>query len=162
MSANLLKCPNCDINLAHYEALGIALDGCATGCGGIWFDKGELQKFEDLNERPPFEILRLKKNAESIINLAGDRSCPRCIHHGNESALETRLAERTLGVEVDTCPTCAGTWLDLGELKLIRADRAQIDKMEKVIVEMEKKGSGDPAFWPRGLKAVLRLIFSTP
>jgi Zn-finger nucleic acid-binding protein len=150
-----LACPSCDKKLEHYFALGIALDGCKSGCGGIWFDTGELSKFEDLKESPPFEILKLKKFSEVAIDRGKVRKCPRCINR----PLQTRLMEQTLGIEVDTCMSCAGNWLDLGELKTIRDDRVEIEKMDQALAELELKAKLGEASWPRGLRAVLKLIF---
>ena len=150
-----LVCPSCDKKLEHYSALGVQLDGCKSGCGGIWFDTGELSKFEDLKESPPFEILKLKKFAEVAINRARVRKCPKCINQ----PLQTRLMEQTSGIEVDTCLRCSGNWLDLGELKTIREDRAEIEKMEQALADLESKAKLGEASWPRGLRAVLKLIF---
>ncbi|MFY9269843.1 MAG: zf-TFIIB domain-containing protein [Candidatus Manganitrophaceae bacterium] len=41
-SAYWMKCPKCGTNLQEVEHLGIKIDRC-TGCGGIFFDKGELE-----------------------------------------------------------------------------------------------------------------------
>jgi len=156
MNEAVIACPTCAQKLTHYSALGVTIDGCKDGCGGIWFDSGELDRFEDLGERPPFEVLRLKKNSEVIIDRSKTRTCPRCVNQ----PLSVRLLEETLGLEVDSCMNCAGTWLDLGELRLIREDRKEIQEMNDSLAELESKAEANEAFWPKGLKAVLKLIFS--
>lgn len=40
---DVMKCPNCDVNLVMSEKKGIEIDYCPQ-CRGIWLDKGELDK----------------------------------------------------------------------------------------------------------------------
>ena len=109
-----MKCPACQKRLHRFQAGTVALDGCATGCGGIWFDADELEKTNrfasDHNVpdivRPP--TVRVDEEAE--------RPCPRC----KGGVLEKKLFSLGSGVIMDCCPKCAGVWLDFGELEKIR------------------------------------------
>lgn len=44
-----MKCPKCGNDLAEIELHGVRVDQCAH-CGGVFFDKGELQRFEHHDE----------------------------------------------------------------------------------------------------------------
>jgi Zn-finger nucleic acid-binding protein len=39
----LLLCPNCGVGMREVERRGVVLDVCPQ-CGGVWLDKGELEK----------------------------------------------------------------------------------------------------------------------
>ena len=40
-----MKCPKCGNDLAEIELHGVKVDQCAN-CGGVFFDKGELDQLE--------------------------------------------------------------------------------------------------------------------
>jgi len=44
-----MKCPKCGMDLAEIELHGVKVDQCAN-CGGVFFDKGELERFEHHDE----------------------------------------------------------------------------------------------------------------
>jgi hypothetical protein len=54
---------------------------------------------------------------------------------------------------------CAGVWLDIGKLWHLRNDRKLIAEMIRIIEESEEKAKKAGALLPRGLKAVLKLLF---
>ena len=109
-----LDCPVCSGTLQPYRCpkTDLELDGCAD-CGGLWFDRDELQKvmttpglLQDLHLPSP----RLQPAG------SGARQCLRCA--------DKPLKQYQLGqVEVDACTTCHGTWLDGGELERLMAQR---------------------------------------
>ena len=39
----LLLCPNCQVGMREVERRGVLIDVCPQ-CGGVWLDKGELEK----------------------------------------------------------------------------------------------------------------------
>jgi len=119
----------------------------------MWFDGGELAKFDDPTGALPDQLLRTEKNAAVVVDYSKDRPCPRC----SGQVLHEHFARKTLGIEVNSCFACGGVWLDLGELELLRKDRAAINRMDQVIDDYEKKAFLPSV--PRGLKAVLRLLF---
>ena len=41
--SNELICPKCGSSMRSYERNGVVVDQC-TGCGGLFLDKGELEK----------------------------------------------------------------------------------------------------------------------
>ena len=103
-------CVKCDSVLDRGTYAKVEVDLCPK-CGGLWLDKGELEK---VGEASSGEILELKKM------LLGDpRSKPEpsdlttaCV------ACTGTLKEVVLGpVKVDFCAGCGGLWLDRGEIE---------------------------------------------
>ena len=54
--APVLACPKCQSKLESYSFMEILLDRCA-GCGGIWFDRGELEQIMKKVSRGPLAAL---------------------------------------------------------------------------------------------------------
>ncbi len=111
------------------------LDGC-KGCGGIWFDAGEMKWAAELSSD------KILGEDDSILRFApkpmachrcGDlmgrnfHQCPSC---GWKNAIDcpvcvTAMDRRSVAnLVIDTCSTCEGTWLDRVELRSI----AQLSK----------------------------------
>jgi Zn-finger nucleic acid-binding protein len=93
-------CPDCKTRLQPFwvpaRRLGdeVELDRC-NDCGGVWFDAGELSDASG-------------KSVKSR-NVSTDRRCPAC----GASLLQAQLAD---GPEVETCPSCRGTFLEARDL----------------------------------------------
>jgi hypothetical protein len=50
---HFMKCPKCGADLGEIEYRGIKVDYCG-GCGGTWFDKGEVTQLLALDEKEHF------------------------------------------------------------------------------------------------------------
>ena len=112
-----MKCPACRHELSAVNTRGIILDVCEGGCGGIWFDHFELQKFDEPHETIPEDIAHPRFNPEADVDPAPERRCPRC-----EGVVMLRFAvEGVRHAQLDNCPSCGGYWLDAGELTLLRS-----------------------------------------
>jgi Zn-finger nucleic acid-binding protein len=129
-----MNCPNCGNSvLSPRNISGVTIDKCA-GCGGAWFDKGELEKlFASAAHR-----LAIPQEAR-----LGLRRCPAC---GRSLCTfdypQTRVA-------VDMCRDCEGLWLDAGEYQELVAVRGHL----------AREGQLDPATTVGGTKgALLRFI----
>ena len=93
------------------------VDVCHHGCGGIWFDCFELQKFDE-GGSDPGEMLNVVKDPD-ISRMRHERlKCPRCVG----VVLGRHFFSIRQKVEVDSCPSCGGYWLDHGELDRIRRE----------------------------------------
>lgn len=103
-----ITCPKCKEILDPFVASGVQVDIC-TACGGIWLDKGELEKLygswgildiEGVSGEPSPDARPRAEQAE-----LGCPACPTDL---------VRLEVR--GAALDACPGCGGLWLDHGEL----------------------------------------------
>lgn len=111
-----MECPACSQTLDSREASGITLDVCSGGCGGVWFDKFEFRKFDEAHEEAGAWLLDLA-GVRTVSGGSGvSLACPRC----DGSVLGRHFFSTNRRVEVDECPTCAGVWLDVGELRELR------------------------------------------
>lgn len=95
-------CPKCRTTLTHVRRAGQLVEAC-PGCGGLWFDPGELTLL--------LEVYRKVDDQGAPTAWV----CPRC----ETSTLVVRPFPGT-SVEVDRCASCGGTWLDAGELETLR------------------------------------------
>jgi Zn-finger nucleic acid-binding protein len=82
----------------------------------VWFDNRELEKVDEAHEHKGEALLSIERDPGRVVDASERRACPRC---------ETEVMMRHFfsvkeQVEVDRCPRCNGTWLDLGELRGIR------------------------------------------
>ncbi len=108
-----MLCPKrCKATLAEMQ-IGDArtvVDQCRS-CGGIWFDRKELEVIMDLAAQD----LSIPSGAEET-----KRTCPRDF----ENLVTFRYPQTE--VMVDMCRVCEGLWLDGGELTEIRKVRNQL------------------------------------
>lgn len=104
----MMDCPKCDSeSLVETASLGnIPLDVCPA-CGGIWFDKGELEAL----------LAQSQGGAVADLSLISPKpeglSCPRCNSKMTRGGLVNPL------LIVDKCEACGGVWLDAHELALV-------------------------------------------
>ncbi|XWK88079.1 MAG: zf-TFIIB domain-containing protein [Phormidium sp.] len=73
-----MKCPACGNELSQKLAGNIIVDACEGGCGGIWFDRFELPKVDNLEEAEGESLLNIKKSPEVEVNPNLRRYCPKC------------------------------------------------------------------------------------
>ena len=92
------------------------VDVCRGGCGGIWFDKFELNKFDEPHESAGEELLEIEQDESIIVDHTKRFKCPRC----DDVVMMRHFFSVKKDVEVDECPGCGGFWLDAGELGKIR------------------------------------------
>ena len=113
-----LTCPACGKTMkkVFVPTEGINLDICTEGCGGIYFDNREFEKFDEEHENAD-EILAIYEN--KTFQPRDDkelRICPSC---------KTRMVKIGSGTaqnsfKIDTCYTCGAKFLDGYELQHIR------------------------------------------
>lgn len=90
----------------------MTIDMCYGGCGGIWFDAGEL---EAVSPRAAATLHDIWHVPIETIHFETLRMCPRCENVG----LERRYYSELKRVDVDQCPQCLGIWLDAGKFSHI-------------------------------------------
>ena len=116
-----MECPACGKALSKMMAGDIELDACKEGCGGVWFDRGELEKFDEPHEFPAHPILELAKRTESIrVDPKKIKRCPCC----PDENLVKQFLDIKNEVQIDVCWNCGGVWLDPGEINTVRGQYA--------------------------------------
>jgi len=108
-----VHCPSDGSELFRFSFRDIELDMCRQ-CGGIWFDRGELDELLRTALREPRAVGDVDPRAGAPVERFPPRAlaCPRC-----DGAALTQVAFGGVsGIELDGCPRCAGHWADGGEL----------------------------------------------
>jgi len=149
-----MKCPACGSQLHEHSSGELSVDICSEGCAGIWFDKAELDKCDELTERFAENLLRVLSVSNVVIDRNKDRHCPRCTNQ----LLVTTLYDSKSRIEIDYCAGCGGHWLDIGELENIRQENQDAADRDAVINDFYAKHGNDTSASSR-VKAVLKLIF---
>ncbi len=139
-------CPACDRNLSPVKVGELSVDICSTGCGGVWFDKGELQTLEQSPNIASEHVLRPVRNSAVVIDHSRERLCPRDRHK------LSRVYDRGhADLYIDECNTCDGIWLDSGELAEVLTVNRDQEEQQRIIESVRVAR-------PR-MAAVLRLLF---
>lgn len=134
-----MKCPVCENDITSVKAGKVTVDVCDGGCGGIWFDNFELQKFDEPQENATQLLGNITINKAIQIDYSKKRQCPKC----DDITMMRHFFSARRKVEVDECPNCGGYWLDAGELALIREEhQSEQEKQmaaERHLDELSKK-----------------------
>jgi Zn-finger nucleic acid-binding protein len=126
-----MKCPACGRALQTITAGDVSVEVCKGGCGGLWFDSHELQKFDEPQETAGEVLLDVPRDEKVKVDHTRKRSCPKC----DRVMMLRRFFNVKRQVEIDECPRCAGVWLDSGELGTIRKTHMSPQEMEKAVQE---------------------------
>ncbi|WPB82273.1 zf-TFIIB domain-containing protein [Archangium violaceum] len=118
-------CPLCEnqplrpLRVSHVE-----IDTC-PGCHGLWFDRGELERFPDRPSARSF--LAMKGQTFSRCRKSGhpvgraEAVCPTCRSEPVRCPVCTGRLLRvvTSASPVDVCPSCEGVWLEAGAFEAL-------------------------------------------
>jgi uncharacterized protein len=126
-----MRCPACGKELTEKTVGGITVDVCDGGCGGIWFDQGELRRLDEADETAGEELLDVPRDPTLVIDQSKRLTCPNC----GDVVMMRHYASVKREAMVDECPQCGGTWLDPGELRSIRTDYATEEAEEQAAGE---------------------------
>ena len=149
-----MKCTSCGNNLVAVTESGIQIDVCSNGCGGIWFDAGELEKLDEEHEAISNSSLFSGKNQNTVVvDRARIKKCPKCITED----LERKCNYFDYDIEIDSCKKCSGVWLDSGELRQLRGHNHSRQEREKAIKDFSQQA--DKTSSPSKIKAVINLLF---
>ena len=109
----LLRCPGCGQCMDKTEEGKVVVDDC-PGCGGSWYDLGELDSIvaDKRAEASPAEDGKVERFKVQEASTAY-RKCPRCAQ-----PMMRRNYGKLSGVIVDACSR-HGVFLDAGELEQI-------------------------------------------
>jgi uncharacterized protein len=146
-----MRCPACSRTLTAVTISSVTVDVCREGCAGVWFDQGELGSLDAATEDERRILGELTSRPTISVDASRRYRCPKC----PDSVLMRHFFSAKRAVTVDECPTCAGIWLDSGELQWIRAEdeseparkRAARLSFEQIVVgdrmELMSKEIGD-------------------
>ncbi|HIS37848.1 TPA: zf-TFIIB domain-containing protein [Candidatus Scatousia excrementigallinarum] len=116
-SHHTLTCPACgeDMQKIFIPSLGINIDICTRGCGGIFFDNREFKLFDNPDKDIEDLIDATENNDFKPVDESLDRICPAC-----GAKMVKNFANRYKEIQIDECYTCGGKFLDHGELTKLR------------------------------------------
>lgn len=128
-SKEIIKCPACnkDMEKIFMPEAGVNLDVCLNGCGGIYFDNRELEKFDEKQENIDALLEQIEGKKFNPVNDNELRICPAC---GMPMA---KMGAADGEVIIDVCHTCGAKFLDNGELQKIRKYKNDTEKMDTII-----------------------------
>ena len=124
-----LKCPVCvDSVLTKHNENGTDVDYCEK-CGGIWLDKGELNKIT----HPTDGDIEFCSHETTQKNFITEHLCPLCTN--GTKLVETYFIEYS-DIRIEYCKCCGGIWLENGELDVINRE---IDALKAVPESLDHK-----------------------
>lgn len=134
-----MRCPVCQNELQPTPVGEVTVDICVGGCGGMWFDNFELQKFDEPHEFAHALLVKVTTRTNLDVDHRQKRPCPHC----DAIIMMRHFFSARRRVEVDECPNCGGYWLDAGELALIREEyQTEVERklaVEKYLAEASAK-----------------------
>src|SRR4026208_978968 len=108
-----MKCPACGRILTPGPNSGCPRNAGEGGCAGLWFDGAASRKIDGLTEAALDSLTNIPRDPAALVDPTLRRRCPRC----PDIVLMRHYSSARRAVVVDECPTCAGLWLDAGELE---------------------------------------------
>lgn len=138
-------CPECQIHLDQIQFHGVVLDEC-SGCGGVWFDDGELKRCQAGSTSSLVELEDTIAPAVLWHQQDHTRLCPDC-----NIRLTTYKYQYTSDILLDECTGCYGIWVQDGELKKI----AEFAKEEDAPIDDDVLGAAKTRMEAAGLVEVL-------
>ena len=101
-----MKCPKCTSEMNEEKHHQLETDHCPS-CGGVFLDKGELEKVDRENLGALIDLSVGKENVESM-----DRKPAHCYCCSNPMTALKGADE----IQFDWCDKCEGMFFDAGEL----------------------------------------------
>lgn len=127
-----LKCPACgkDMEKVFIPNLGINLDICTDGCGGIYFDNREFERFDEKDEDISKILEKISGKEFAPVDQSQTRICPNC---GTKMVKNSSSIHKK--IEVDDCYSCGGKFLDNNELQKIREEYDTAEQRDEDILK---------------------------
>lgn len=110
-----MQCPACQSELQEIDLHDLKIDLCQDGCGGIWFDRFELNRLNKIHANTLQNLFKTATQKTKTNITKTKRRCPR-----DTTIMQQHYHSVRKKIEVDTCPCCAGIWLDRNELDAIQ------------------------------------------
>lgn len=131
-NTGIIECPACGKKMKKIfiQESDINIDICLDGCGGIYFDNREFEKFDEKHENADAILSQLKGKSFDKVNSSEVRICPVC------GIAMAKMGAAGGEVEIDVCHNCGGKFLDNGELQKIRKYKNDDAKLDNYIEGM--------------------------
>ena len=115
---DIINCPACGTKMekVFVPEAGVYIDICLNGCGGMYFDNRELNKFDEKHENIDVLLESIKNKQFKYVDTTQKRICPVC-----KTPMVKHYMSVKREVEIDDCYGCGGKFLDFGELQKIRS-----------------------------------------
>ena len=112
----ILNCPACGkvMKKIFIQENNLNIDICVDGCGGVYFDNRELEKFDEKHKNADLILDEINDKKFISVDTKKERICPVC------GATMMKQGAADGNVEIDICAFCGGKFLDYGELESIR------------------------------------------
>lgn len=128
-----MKCPRTGAHMKEVEINKVKVD-VSEGCGGVWFDNFEFEKFDEVHECAGDKLVDLMASfSKKAPDLSQRLHCPRC----PDTVLMRHFESPLKKIQIDKCPSCGGIWLDAGELASFR---------KQFPLEADRKKAGEEFF----------------
>ncbi len=127
-----LKCPACGKQMTklYMQEAGVNIDICLDGCGGIYFDNRELEKFDESHEKIDEIMAAIEGKHFEPAEDKEVRICPAC------EAPMAKMGAANGTVQIDVCHSCGGKFLDNSELQTIRETATKSDSKAEMLLEI--------------------------
>ena len=139
-TTHIIECPACGkaMKKIYIESAGCCIDICTDGCGGIFFDNRELNKFDELHESVEAIVAELEGKDFARVDEKEVRICPVC------NIPMVKMGAGVADIKIDVCNVCGGKFLDNGELERIREAKAiNTDGMDKLFEKIYNRELDD-------------------
>ena len=113
-----MNCPACNQELTLAPITGIRAQACFGGCGGLWFDRRELNKLKERNPGTGENLLHIERAEGVHIFRNAQHPCPKC----TKNLLYRHCFNAKFLYEIDQCARCGGFWVDVGTLSALLPD----------------------------------------
>lgn len=135
-----LECPACGKQMTklYMAEAGVNIDICLDGCGGIYFDNRELEKFDESHEKIDEILKEIEGRHFEATEDDEVRICSVC------GVPMAKMGAANGEVQIDVCNNCGGKFLDNGELQKIReAEKQTNTKTEDLLTVMYEENLND-------------------
>lgn len=113
-----MNCPACGSPMTPMTVGKVTVDVCRDGCGGLWFDRFELETVDEPTESAGEALLEAPRTPRVAVDRTQRLRCPK----DAGVVMMRHLWSVKRQVTIDECPRCAGVFLDPGELAQIRRE----------------------------------------
>ena len=120
-----IKCPACEkiMQKIFMSGAGVNIDICLDGCGGIFFDNREFQRFDDKEENIDVIINAIEGKIFDSVDSDVTRICPAC-----GAKMVKNYVSQKHKIMIDECYSCGGKFLDNKELQATRDEYCSVDE----------------------------------